>query len=250
MTPLETELTDVVVSGDGETGSRTLRGVLGRPKGDGPWPGVVIVHEVFGIDEVMRRQVERMTAAGYLVLMPDLFSDGGARRCLTATFRALMSGEGKAFIDIESARRELISRDDCTGQVGVLGFCMGGGFALLAASRGFGAASVNYGMLPKELDQAVIEACPIVASYGGRDRSLKAAAATLESALTRAQVVHDVAEYPTAGHSFLNDAPSGPKILRPVLERVMGAGPEPSAAADAWRRIDAFFAEHLGRRTS
>ena len=81
-------------------GSRGLTGVLGVPEGDGPWPAVVMVHEAFGINDVMRRQVERLTSAGYLVLMPDLFAEGGARRCLTATFRALRAGEGRAFVDI------------------------------------------------------------------------------------------------------------------------------------------------------
>lgn len=247
MVLLDTQVTDVVVDRAGEAGSRTLLGVLGRPAGEGPWPGVVMVHEAFGVDEVMRRQVRRMAAAGFIVLMPDLFSDGGARRCLTATFRALASGEGTAFADIESARRHLVGRDDCTGDVGVIGFCMGGGFALMTASRGFSASSVNYGRLPADLDAALAGACPVVASYGGRDRSLVGAAATLENALARAGVEHDVKEYPAAGHSFLNDAPSGPAVLRPVFARVLGAGPEPASAKDAWERIDAFFGEHLRR---
>ncbi|MEY2849071.1 MAG: hypothetical protein RI885_1738 [Actinomycetota bacterium] len=241
-------LTDVSIDRVGAVGSRALRGVLGRPQGEGPWPGVVIVHEAFGVDDIMRRQVQRMTDAGYLVLMPDLFSDGGARRCLVATFRALMAGEGAAFGDIESARRHLMASDDCTGRIGVLGFCMGGGFALLTASAGFSASSVNYGRLPDDLDGALVDACPIVGSFGGRDRSLRGAAATLTGGLERAGIAHDVKEYPDAGHSFLNDAPNGPRLLRPISARVMGAGPEPASAADAWRRIEAFFAEHLGER--
>jgi carboxymethylenebutenolidase len=228
-----------------EGASPGLTGVLARPQGAGPWPGVVLVHEAFGINEVMRRQAERLADAGYLALMPDLFTNGGARKCLTETFRALTAGEGKAFADIESARQALIARDDCTAAVGVIGFCMGGGFALVAASKGFAAASANYGRLPKDLDAALAGACPIVGSYGGRDRSLKGAAARLDGSLERLGVPHDVKEYPTAGHAFLNDEESGPPILRFALKRIIGAGPDPEAAADAWRRIDAFFAEHL-----
>ncbi|HEY8982722.1 MAG TPA: dienelactone hydrolase family protein [Streptomyces sp.] len=222
-----------------------LTGHLARPSGAGPWPGVVVVHEALGVDDVMLRQVERLAGAGYLTLMPDLFSRGGVRRCLVPTMRASLSGRGRAYEDIEAARAHLAGHADCTGAVGIIGFCMGGAFALMTAGRGdFAAASANYGMLPKELDAVLAGACPVVASYGGRDWMLKGAAAKLEAALDRAGVVHDVKEYPEAGHSFLNDAEAGPRPLRPLL-RVTGVGPRPEAAADAWRRIEAFFAAHL-----
>jgi carboxymethylenebutenolidase len=238
-------ITDIAIP-DAPGGSVGMTGVLAVPEGPGPWPGVVLVHEAFGVNDVMRRQVERMAAAGYLALMPDLFAAGGARRCLAATFRALQAGEGRAFVDIERARAALAAHPRSTGRVGVLGFCMGGGFALLAASgRGFDAASVNYGMLPADLDDDLLGACPIVASYGGRDRTLAGAAAKLDASLTRLGVAHDVKEYPQAGHSFLNDAETGPAALRFLTARIMGAGPEPESAADAWHRIEAFFGEHL-----
>jgi len=226
-------------------GSAGLTALLGIPAGEGPWPGVVLVHEAFGLTDVMRRQVVRMAEAGYLALMPNLFTEGGPRRCLMATFRALQAGEGRAFVDIESARTFLTGRSDCTGEVGVLGFCMGGGFALVAAARGFDAASVNYGRLPGDVDAALVGACPIVASYGATDASLKGAAGKREGALERSGVPHDVKEYPGAGHAFLNDAESGPRVLRFVLRRILGAGPDPVAAADAWQRIDAFFGAYL-----
>jgi carboxymethylenebutenolidase len=227
-------------------GSDGLTGVLAVPEGLGPWPGVVLVHEAYGINDVMRRQVARVAEAGYLALMPDLFAQGGARKCLTATFRALRAREGRAFVDIESARALLASRPDSTGVTGVLGFCMGGGFALAAASgHGFEAASANYGMLPNDLDEAFEHACPIVGSYGGRDKTLSGAVAKLETALTARGIPHDLKEYPTAGHSFLNDAETGPAAVRFLTSRIMGAGPDPVAAADAWSRIEAFFGEHL-----
>jgi carboxymethylenebutenolidase len=222
-----------------------LSGEFAKPDGAGPWPGVVLVHEAFGINDVMRRQAERFARAGYLAIMPDLFTEGGARKCLTQTFRELASGSGRAFADIESARQLLLARPDCNGKAGVIGFCMGGGFALLAATRGFEASSVNYGRLPKEMDEVLGGACPIVGSYGAKDGSLRNAARKLDDSLSRLGVVHDVKEYPDAGHAFLNDAESGPPLLRFLMKRFIGIGPQPDAAKDAWQRIDAFFAEHL-----
>jgi carboxymethylenebutenolidase len=226
-------------------GSRRLRGYVARPAGDGPWPGVVVIHEALGADEVMRRHTDRVAAAGYLAVLPDLFSDGGTARCVMGTFRAMFSGHGKAFVDIETARQWLLDQPDCTGRVGVIGFCMGGGFALLAAARGFDASAVNYAPQPVRLEQALTGACPMVASYGGSDRLLPPRSAQrLERALTKLDVPHDVKEYPGAGHSFLNDAPNAPRLLAPVL-RVANVGPVPGAAADAWARIERFFSEQL-----
>lgn len=227
-----------------EGGSRTLAGYLAVPDGDGPWPGVVTIHEMLGLDDIMRRQADRLAAAGYLTFAPDLFSDGGARRCLISTFRALFAGKGKPFADIEAARQRLLADDRSTGKVGVIGFCMGGGFALLTANSGFDAAAPNYGVLPRNAEQVLAGACPVVGSYGGKDVTLRGAAAKLDRVLTTLDVPHDVKEYPTAGHSFLNDRPFGPKPTH-ALQRVAHLGPDPAAAKDAWTRIETFFAQYL-----
>ena len=212
------------------------------PVGAGPWPGVVVLHEAFGLNDDIRQQADRLAAAGYLALAPDLYSAGGAARCLRATFRAAMSGRGKAFDDIETARAWLTGRDDSTGNVGVIGFCLGGGFALLTASRGFDASAPNYAHLPKDLDGALDDACPVVASYGGKDRTLRGSAATLDAGLARARVERDVREYPDAGHSFLNRHDLGPGG---AILRVAGIGYHEPSAEDAWGRILRFFEAHL-----
>lgn len=231
----------------GSTAS-ALRAYLAVPAvGEGPRPGVVVVHEAYGLTDDVRQQADRLAAAGYLAAAPDLFTAGGALRCLRSTFADLMRGSGPAFDDIDAVRRWLSGREDCTGRVGVIGFCMGGGFALLAATRGFDVSAPNHGMLPRQLDQVLRGACPIVASYGGRDRGIRDGAARLERALTAAGVDHDVKEYPEAGHSFLNRHNLGPFS---VLERVVGAAYHHPSAEDAWRRILRFFATHLGTDTA
>jgi carboxymethylenebutenolidase len=212
------------------------------PVGDGPWPGVVVLHESFGLIDDIRQQADRLAGAGYLAVAPDLFSAGGAVRCIRSTFRSLMRGEGPAFDDIEVVRDWLRAREDCSGRVGVIGFCMGGGFALMTADR-FDASAVNYAHLPEDLDAVLRGACPIVASYGAKDRTLRGTAATLEAGLERAGVEHDVEEYPGAGHSFLNRHPFGPAG---ALLRVAGVGYHGPSAEDAWGRILRFFATHLG----
>ncbi len=230
----------------GEHGSSaTLTAYLAEPSGEGPWPGVVVIHEAFGLTDTMRRAADRVAALGYLALAPDLYSRGSMPRCIRSTMRALRRGEGDAFGDLAAARAGLLADARCSGAVAVLGFCMGGGFALLLANRGYRASAVNYGMLPDELDEALEGACPIVASYGGRDRYLAGAADRLRDTLLRRGVPNDVKEYPDAGHSFLNDVDDSPWFLRPVVGTVLHGGPVPASAEDAWKRIGAFFATHL-----
>jgi carboxymethylenebutenolidase len=223
--------------------SSQLRAYLARPIGAGPWPGVVVIQDSLGLSDDIREQADRLAAAGYLALAPDLYSGRGLR-CVLATMAASRSGKGAAYEDIEAARRWLAEREDCTGRIGVIGFCMGGGFALLSAVRSeFSAASVNYGEVPSDASTSLAGACPIVASYGARDRALPGRAARLERALSELGIAHDVKEYPRVGHSFLNRINAGP-ILGVALA-VTGFSHDHASAEDAWRRILTFFDEHL-----
>ncbi|MGW1989330.1 dienelactone hydrolase family protein [Embleya sp. NPDC001921] len=223
-----------------------LSGYLARPRGKGPWPGVVVLFEGAGPDAVNRRHADRMAEAGYLALMPDLYHGRGPNRCMVSTLRAVSTGRGRPYADIEAARQWLLAAPERTGRIGVIGFCMGGGFALVLAGQGtYAVAAANYGQVPGDPDRAMRGACPVVASYGGKDKVFRGGAAKPADVLTRAGVEHDVKLYPNAGHSFLNETDNAPAVLAPVLRAVLGVGPDPVAAADAWQRIETFFARHL-----
>jgi carboxymethylenebutenolidase len=217
---------------------------LATPSGAGAWPGVVVIHEAFGLTDDIRGIADRFAERGYLALAPDFFSWGGSRlACVRAAFRELNAGAGRMFDDLEAARGWLAERHECSGRVGVIGFCMGGGFALLAAPRpGFHAAGVNYGRVPDDAERVLEGACPIVASYGERDRGLRGHAERLGRTLTTLGVEHDLKTYPEAGHSFLN---RNRGLTAFVLARIFNLGYHGPSAEDAWQRILTFFDTHL-----
>jgi carboxymethylenebutenolidase len=218
-----------------------LPGYLAVPRGQGPWPGVVVVHDALGMTADTRRITDRFASSGYLALAPALFQRGVRPLCVVKTMRALMSGRGPAVDDLIAAQKYLAADDSCTGKVGIVGFCMGGGFCLLLAPQGvFDAAAPNYGVWPNDVD-ALRRSCPIVASYGAKDRMLPGAAAKLETLLSEAGVPHDVKEYPGVGHSFMNEFPAPIQLV----ERIAGLAYSEPEAEDAWRRILAFFGKHL-----
>ncbi|WP_020663878.1 dienelactone hydrolase family protein [Amycolatopsis benzoatilytica] len=218
-----------------------IDGYLAVPDGAGPFPSVVLIHDIFGLNQDTRAITGRYAAAGYLALSPDLYSRGGMIRCVKRTFQELAAREGRAFADIEAARSLVAGREDATGKVGVVGFCMGGGFALAAASRDFDASAPYYGPLPKDLS-ALDGACPIVGSFGGKDLGLRGAAAKLDTALTERGIPHDVKEYPDAGHGFANHYQPAPLA---AFARIVGMGYHQSSDSDAWHRVTAFFEQHL-----
>ena len=190
-----------------------------------------------------RQQADWLTRSGYLALAPDLYPNGHRPACLRAVYRDLVARAGPSFEIIEAARRRLVDRSDCSGAVGVLGFCMGDGFGLLCArGRRFGASSVNYGMVLEDAASLLRGACPVIGSFGASDFLMRDAADRLDRALTKASVNGEVKAYPAVGHAFLSDHGC---VIGWVMARI-GMTPYPIAAADAQARILRFFYEHLG----
>ena len=218
-------------------------GYLAIPTGSpGPWPGVVVIHEAFGLNDDIRAKADEFAAHGYLALAPDLFDGKLWLRCLRGAFGQLRAGRGPAFDALDAAREFLAARTDCTGKTGVIGFCLGGGFALLCAPRdGFDVASVNYGDVPKDAERALAGACPIVGSFGGRDPMGTEHPERLERALVVLEVPHDIKLYPGAGHRFMTQSAGAGA----VLAKLGRMSYQKEDAADSWQRIFAFFGKYL-----
>jgi len=234
------------------SGDVQLDAYLAVPDGAGPWPGIVVIHDILGFRGDVRDQADRLAGHGYVVAAPRLYSRGNKPGCLIATIKAAVSGAGPAFADLDATRAWLAARADCTGRVGILGFCIGGDFALLCAPRyDFAAASVNYGSVPKDPETALAGSCPVVGSWGAHDRRLRGSADRAQAALDALGVPNDVKEYPTVGHSFLNDLPVAFQgRYNPLALAMSVQHRDPAAVEDAWRRIFAFFDEHVGRPAS
>lgn len=228
---------------------RTPRGemsaYLSQPAGAGPWPGVVVIHDAAGVTRDLHSQADWLASEGFLALAPDLFYWGRRWRCLFAAIR----DPAHPLPDLDVARAWLGARGDCTGKTCVIGFCMGGGLALmLAADHGFSVASVNYGGLTPDSERALPRACPIVASYGARDRwpGVRKVPAILQPALTAAGIDHDIKVYAGAGHGFLNDHdPDDLSRLDKIIAKLAAAGYHEPSSRDARTRIIAFFRAHL-----
>ena len=115
----------------------------------------------------------------------------------------------------------------------------------MAAGHGFSVSSVNYGLVRKDAGDALRGACPIVASFGAKDRFLRAAPQRLDRALEALGIDHDTKVYPDAGHAFLSQSEDEPGMVVSILARITHAGYQEASAQDARRRIIAFFDAHL-----
>ena len=222
---------DVALQANG----RPTRGYLAHPAADEPRPGVVVIQEWWGLNDHIRDIVDRLAGAGFVALAPDLYYGQTAAEPDEARKLAMALEYPAALRVIQAAIDTLIADDGVAPkQIGLIGFCMGGGLAWHGAARldGVGAAVPCYGGGPEMTpDEAAQIRAPILAIYGELDQGVSPVVAQQRAALMDAAgVAHETIIYPGAGHAFMNDR-------RPVYH--------PAAAEDAWRRIIAFFHENL-----
>lgn len=204
-------------------------GYLAEPDGNGPHPGVVVIHEAYGLDDHIKSVTRRFADAGYVALAVDLFTDRNRAVCMTRYMVGLLTGrlQRAGIDDLKSGLTFLAQLPDVEShRIGAIGFCMGGGFAIAWActdSR-LKAIAPFYGTNPRPLE-VVKRLCPVVGSYPEKDFTARAGR-NLDKALTTYNIDHDVKVYPGAEHSFFNDTRSRY---------------DEQAADDAWSRVTRFF---------
>lgn len=215
----------------------TVPGYLALP-GATPAPAVIVIQEWWGLEPHIKDVADRFAREGYLALAPDLYHGEIATEPDEARKLSMELDRDRAMAEIDAAARELLERPDVRGdRVGVIGFCMGGGLALMTACRSdrIGAAAVFYGRNLRDIAEVRDLACPLLGIYGEADHGIPPS----EVERLRAELdaaggkQFDLHIYPDAPHAFFNDT---------------RAAYRPQAAADAWQKTLAFFREHLGGR--
>ena len=215
----------------------TLEGYLSRPKGTGPYPAVIVLHENRGLNDHIRDVARRLASQGHVALAVDMLSRQGGTGSMAdpeaarAAFRNVSDDD--VVRDLDSAYNYLQSHAMVQqNQTGVIGFCWGGqrSFLYATANPNLKAAVVFYGNTPEEAALANIQA-PVLANYGETDQRITSRVPETEAAMRRLGKSFDFKIYPGAGHAFFND----------TSDRY-----DESAAEDAWNRTLAFFKNNLG----
>jgi carboxymethylenebutenolidase len=212
-------------------------GYLALPDDKGRHPGVVVIHEAYGLNDNIKNITRRFADEGYAALAVDLFTGRNRAVCMTRYMTGLLLGSVNRYgiLDLKSALTVLAKMPEVDPKrVGAIGFCMGGGFAIAWACTDarLKAIAPFYGTNPRPLD-ATKRLCPVVGSYPEKDFTA-GAGRSLERALEKNGIAHDIKVYPEARHSFFNEG---------------GRAYNREAAEDSWRRVTTFFGEHLGARS-
>jgi carboxymethylenebutenolidase len=216
------------------SGKDTIEGFLAVPEKPGRYPGVIVIHEWWGLNDWVKEQTQKIAEQGYVVLAVDLY------RGKTATdpneAHELMRGlpQDRAVRDMQAAFDYLAARKDVTGRIGSVGWCMGGGYSLQLAIHQprLAACVVNYGALPTDPNDIQQIGAPVLGNFGGQDHGITPAdVKAFQKSLTALGRYVDIKIYDDAGHAFEN--PNNQ------------TGYKPADAADAWARTIAFLKKAL-----
>jgi carboxymethylenebutenolidase len=190
-------------------GNGSIKGYFARPaNASGKLPGVLVVHENRGLNPYIEDVARRFALANFVAFAPDgLTSVGGYPGDDEKGAAAFRQVDGmKMANDFEAAARWLMAHNECTGKVGVVGFCYGGGVANNLAVRipNLGAAAPFYGRQPNAADTAKINA-PLMLHYAENDQGITAGIAAFEEALKANNKKYEKFVYPGTQHGFHND---------------------------------------------
>jgi carboxymethylenebutenolidase len=201
-----------------------------HPELGGPFPGLVLLHDHWGLTAHIRSEAGRFAQEGYYVIAPDLFDRQVATSPVQA--QALVEQAGAvALSHVAAALHALKTHHNCNGKIGMIGWGMGGQLALRTAiARDDLRALVIFYDLPRDIGPDALH-CPLLAIFAGQDPASPAEAVDrLRQALDGPEMAHEVAVYPGVGREFFDDS---------------RAPFDAEAAADAWRRALEFLNAHL-----
>lgn len=214
-----------------------------RPEKPNPHKaGVIVIHDIFGYTDDVERIAKRLAENGYPALVPDLYDLPSSKPlCVVKTLKAHEFGKGDAFTQLEACRKWLLAQEDePVTQVGVMGFCMGGRFAVLYSAKApVQVVAPFYGGIPRST-KALKGICPAVGGWGKQDKLYGGSGERLARHMDKLGVPHDIKTYEDAGHSYMNNHQTFTfKKLGP-LPPMRSQYHEPSAE-DSWQRVLVFF---------
>ena len=219
--------------------SKTLEGYLAEPGNADSAPAVVVIQEWWGVNDQIRGTADRLAAAGYRALVPDLYR--GKSTVEAEEAHHLMSGLNfgdAASQDVRGAVQFMKARSK---KVGITGFCMGGALTLLAMGTApeIDAGVVWYGCPPLEYIDATKIKAPLQAHWATQDEFFPIATIDkLQAKLSEAGVSYDFHRY-LAHHAFANETAVGPG-------RIPATQYDPFWSQQAWDRTFRFFGRRLG----
>jgi carboxymethylenebutenolidase len=218
------------------SGKETVGGFLAVPDKPGTYPGLIVIHEWWGLNDWVKEQTEKLAAQGYVALAVDLYRGKVASDPSEA--HELMRGlpQDRGIRDMQAAYDYLSARKDVKpGRIASIGWCMGGGLALQFAIHQprLAACVVNYGSLPTDPNDIQQILAPVLGNFGADDKGITPAdVQAFDKTMKGLNRRIDVKIYPGAGHAFENPNNT--------------SGYRPDAAADAWKRTLAFLHSALG----